>query len=224
MPTRKRSKRNQPSPRLRARALAIINSDKYDRDTRASIAFQLKTNYSDLADMVRDAEKGVTICDVKMVHADQRKAARQVVALINKSAAPDFLTTAMMVALQQAAAIKKINLWTATANEMEELSANALTKLFAVTQRLSLQNGDDDREKVPAAVFELLHNPQTPDDLFEKVSEFVTDRLNSTKGSDQILHSAPALALIIDSYPADQLMGAIEAARATVKEVSNVAN
>jgi hypothetical protein len=86
MSTRKRPERNQPSPRLRARALAIINSDKYDRDTRASIAFQLKTNYSDLADMVRDAEKGVTICDVVGVLENQRLRARRVLPEISRSA------------------------------------------------------------------------------------------------------------------------------------------
>lgn len=193
MSTRKRSKQNQPSPRLRARAQAIINSDKYDRDTRESIAFQLKTNYSDLADMVRDAEKGVTICDVEMVHADQRKAARQVVAIINKSAAPDFLTTAMMVALQQAAAIKEINLWTAAENETEDLNVEALADLFAVTQRLSLQNGDDDREKVSAALFELLHNPQTPGGLYETLADFVSSEVNN-----KLVHSAPVLGSLIN--------------------------
>ncbi len=46
--------------------------------------------------------------------------ADQVLALINKSPAPDFLTDAMMAALRQAATVKKINLWKGSANDLEK--------------------------------------------------------------------------------------------------------
>ena len=148
------TKRKPPSQRLRARALAIINSDKYDQDTRASIAFQLKTNYDDLADMVRDAEQGVTICDTLMVAADQRKAARQIIALFELPGVPDFLTDSLMDAMQRASAIEDIYLWRPKGNA-EEFDPAAVAKLFAFTQSLSFKPSTH-AQRVVEALDELL--------------------------------------------------------------------
>lgn len=209
--SKKPTKRKPPSRRLRARALAIINSDGYDRDTRASIRFQLKTNYSDLADMVRDAEQGVTICDTVMVGADQRTAARQVIALFELPGVPDFLTDAMMIALGKASAIEKIDLWKPK-SEAEVFDPLAVTKLFAYTQSLSLKPNTP-KDRVVEAVNEILTNPQTPGDLFEHVAEFVTETLNNNGDSDQLVHTSPMLSLILDACPEDESMGARHAAR-----------
>ena len=73
-------------------------------------------------------------------------AAEQVLALINKSAAPDSLTEAMMIALQQAATLNKVNLWKTddwTNDGMEEMQADALAELFATSKALSLQDKKD---------------------------------------------------------------------------------
>jgi hypothetical protein len=108
---KKSSKKKPPAKSLLARAKAIINSDNYDDDTRESIKFELDTNYSGLADMVERAEQGETICDTLRLERDYRKAAHQVIALCNKSAAPDFLTDAMIEVLDEASKIKGIQIF-----------------------------------------------------------------------------------------------------------------
>jgi hypothetical protein len=216
---RKSAKRKPPSQKLRARALAIINNDKYDGDTRASIAFQLKTNYDDLADMVRDAEQGVTICDTVMVQTRQKEAAKQVTALINTpSPLPWFLRDAMVEALQKASTIEGIPL---QEEGSSDLNRDAVINLFANSQGLLLRpRGPKQQEKqrVVDATREILSNPQTPGDLFEHVAEFVTETLNKRGDGEDLIFITPLLTVIIGSFPDDESMGARKAARAAARE------
>jgi hypothetical protein len=206
--TKKRAIRRVPAA-LRARALAIINGDAYDEDTRASIKFQLRTNYDGLADMVTRAEEGETICDTIRVSAERRNAARKVIALFETAGVPDFLTDAMTDALAKASVIKEINLWKPK-GDAEVYDVAALSSLFAGTSPMfSLDRSD--KQRVIDATAEILRNPQTPGDLFEHVAEFVTESHN--KGGDSLHYGLPMLALVIGSHPEDELRGAIIAAR-----------
>ena len=208
-------------PTLRARALAIINSDAYDEDTRASIKFQLTTNYTGLVDMVTRAEQGETICDTYMVSAEQRNAARKVIALFETKGVPDFLTDAMLVALESAGAIKNVSLWKPDGNA-EQFNPAAVAHLFALTPMLSLRPKEGiaaDRQRVIDATAEILRNPQSPADLFNAVAEFVTEAINKENrkdgqpGEPEFFHTVPILSLILDSYPEDELRAAVIAAR-----------
>lgn len=91
----------------------------------------------------------------------------------------------------------------------KRVDAPALSDLFAVTPMLSLDATD--KQRVIEATVEILHNPQTPSDLFQAASEFVTDASN--RDIEQLMHSAPVLTMLVNSYPEDELMGAVIAAR-----------
>jgi hypothetical protein len=71
----------------------------------------------------------------------------------------------------------------------------------------------EEKNRVTEAVHEILHNSQTPDSLYEAVAEFVTETINRNGQDENILHSVSALTIILDQYPADELMGAVLAAR-----------
>ena len=216
--TKKTSKRttNQIPAKLRARALAIINSDRYDGDTRASIKFQLSTKDADLAEMVKRVEQGETILDTIMVQADCRNAARKVIALFEVKGVPDFVTDAVMDALKHAAAIKRLHIWKQKGDE-EVFDSAALSNLFAITPMLSLDPSE--KQRVTDATAEILRNPQTPSDLFCAVAEFVTEAMNKENqkdgepGQPELLHTASILTVLLDSYPEDELRGAVLTAR-----------
>ena len=202
---------------LRARALAIINDDAYDEDTRASIKFQLSTNYENLAEMVQRAENGDTVLDTVMVQAECRNGARRVIALFETSGVPDFVTDAIVDALIEAAAIKNIHVWKRQGKDAEEFDAAKLANLFAVTPMFSLRKSD--KQRVIDATAEILRNPQAPADLFNAVAEFVTEAINKENrkdgepGQPEFFHTVPILSLILDSYPEDELRCAVIAAR-----------
>jgi hypothetical protein len=219
--TKKGLKKPIPA-KLRARALAIINSDQYDDDTRASIKFQLRTNYEDLADTVRSAEQGVTICDAFMSEAKHREGVRAVVKLLGsgRGILPLWFLQAINSALVAMAKEKGID--TAFVNSPDGLwdgihpdAENRITELFKASggreRKFAFAPVLTEKERVTQAAIEILHNPQTPDDLYQALSEFVTDSLN--RDIDKFMHSATVLTLLIDAYPADELMGAVIAAR-----------
>lgn len=221
------TKKKPISQSLRARALAIINNEGYDHDTRESIRYMLKTKVEDLATWVSDAEKGVTICDTFMSLAHQREGVRQVVKILNsgRGVIPLWFLEAVNNALVTVANTKGID--PAFVNfgrhgTWEGVSPNAsklITKLFESTG-LGLDRDfmfapvRTDSERVIDATAEILRNPQTPDDLFEHVAEYVTTVFNTTNGGEQIIYTAPILSVLIGSCPVDERMGAVHARHA----------
>jgi hypothetical protein len=203
-------------PTIKQRAQTIVDSDAYDNDTRESIRFHLETNDSELAEFVRRAEQGETICDTLPLeveeyrHEDEcKKAAQYVIAAYEVKGIPDFLTDAMMVALNKAAEIKGVTIWKDTEDGVaEEFDATGLADLFSGAQTLSLDI--DDKERVLRATSELLHNPKTPQNLFEAVAEFVCEQSNV---GENIYHSTPVLIEVLKSVPPEELRGAILEAR-----------
>lgn len=135
-------------------------------------------------------------------------AALEVISLFEHPHIPDFVTDAVMLALKEAAHVKRVNIW----NGEEEFDSKVVGDLFADTKMLSLE--PTPKQRVVDAVHEILNNPQTPGDLFEHVAEFVTETLNNSGDSDQLVHTSPMLSLILDACPEDELMGARRAARA----------
>jgi hypothetical protein len=74
--------------------------------------------------------------------------------------------------------------------------------------------------RVLRAMSELLHNPQTPGGLFEKVAEFVTDQSNEC--GDNLWYSDTVLSEILKTVPTEDLRGAtLQRQR---EEASNAAN
>lgn len=63
-----------------------------------------------------------------------------------------------------------------------------------------------DREKVLLAMSELLHNPQTPANLYEAVAQFVCEQ--SSECSDDLYHSPAFLKVVLDTVPQEELVGA----------------
>src|SRR6266542_6763295 len=125
------------SARLRRRAENIIASDAYDQDTRNAIGNILETAPDELGEYVKRAEQGEMILDLVGEHEKYKKAASQVAQLVNKSAAPDWLTTAMMEALDKASAAKGVTIWKTLKdqNQTEDFDIEGLATLFMQTQR-----------------------------------------------------------------------------------------
>jgi hypothetical protein len=166
------------SVRLRRRAETIIASDAYDQDTRNAIRNILATTPDELSEYVRRAEQGETILDIVGERERYQQAALQVEQLFNRSAAPDWLTTAMMKALNQASEVKKMKIWkeAETANGTEDFDVEALADLFAITQRFDLEFSPDTDpawSRLANAVSEIATNAATPVGLFDPVMGFL---------------------------------------------------
>lgn len=75
--------------------------------------------------------------------------------------------------------------------------------------REETQDGVD--QKVLQAISELLHNPLTPQDLFEKVAEFTCEQSN--RAGEEVYHSPVVLGAVLASVQPDDLRSATLAAR-----------
>jgi predicted DNA binding protein len=228
---KKSSKKGSKKPisaTLRARALAIINSDEYDVDTRASIKFQLKTNYDELADSVRSAEHGVTICDAFMSEAKQRQGIRAVVKLLgsDRGILPLWFLQAINSALVAMAQEKGID--TVFVNSPDGLwdgihpdAENRITELFKASggreRKFAFTPVLTDKQRVIDALDELLTSPQTPEDLYGHVADFVVEAVNDRGRHNSLIYDKPVLAVVIDTYSGDELRGAFLASEAARK-------
>lgn len=72
-----------------------------------------------------------------------------------------------------------------------------------------------DQAKVMEAMRELLHNPETPVELWNEVSQFVTTQSNEC--GDDLYQSPVYLTQILNSVLPEDRMGAVEAARKAEK-------
>jgi hypothetical protein len=229
---RNTKKKTKISQRLRARALAIIKGN-YDNDTQESIRYMLRTNDEDLADMVRDAEKGVTICDTGMAQAKQREGIRQVVKILNvgQGILPLWFLEAVNGALVAVATDKGVDASFVNLSEhglwqgMNPNAGKLITALFQeaptlLDRKLAFAPVRTEQERVSDAMNELLSNPRTPGDLYEKLAEFIIDTVddrgtvNERGHKDSMIFSKAMMPLIIAAHPEDELQGAIEIAQA----------
>ena len=163
--------------RLRRRAENIIASEAYDQDTRNAISNILATAPDELSEYVKRAEQGEMILDLVGEHEKYKKAASQVVQLVNKSAAPDWLTSAMMEALKKASAANGVTIWKTLNDQTEDFDIEGLANLFMRTQRFDLDSAqletDPAWSRLANAVSEIATNPATPVGLYNDVMGFL---------------------------------------------------
>ncbi len=136
------------------------------------------------------------------------EAAHRTITLFNGSpGVPDFLTNAMMFALDEAAKIKGIRIYKKLEDNSEDFDAEGLAQLFAASAFLSLKNeathGDGeatqlsatDRDRIARAVADILTIKGVPASLFNKVADFITEGTSDTISK---LWTAPLIAGLID--------------------------
>ncbi len=214
--TVKRTRRKQT---IKQRAQAIIEGD-YDQDTRESIAFELQTNDPDLAELVERAEQGETICDTIRVDEENKKAARQVINLLNAEIIPLWLRENVVDALADAArrldhallapALKngKVTIVENPNPHFQDIRRN-MANLLLFTQGALRMSA---RAKLAHAISTILNSEETPVLLYNAVGDFVTDI------STPLLDDSPEIiekALALEQEPL------VNKRRAAMKEVSH---
>jgi hypothetical protein len=117
---------------------------------------------------------------------------------------PDFITDAIIDALHEAGEAVGAPVPTFAPEESEAEQRTLLRNLFLQTKMLSLR--DDDR-KVLRAMYELLHNPQTPEELYQEVSEFVTNQSNQC--DQNLYHSTTYLTEVLKSVKPGERIGVV---------------
>lgn len=152
------------------------------------------------------AEKKVTIVTLDLA-AESRLCDEKANYLLGYMDLPtvDFITDAIVDAIAEAGELVSFPTPTFAPEESDDERRRMLAELFSQAPRIRLR---DDKYKVLRATLELLHNPQTPADLYEHVAEFVCDSFNRTEQ-----HGPRMLTVLLDAYPADELRGAVIAAR-----------
>lgn len=113
-----------------------------------------------------------TIRELVAEEKKNKKAARHVIDLFDKTNCPDFVTNAVMDALIKASELKGVHVW----HEDGNFDETALANLFCVTQRLDLdRNPTTPRGRLAAALAEIMSNDLTPERLHRDVGNFITD-------------------------------------------------
>jgi hypothetical protein len=118
----------------------------------------------------------------------------------------DFITDALIDAIADAGEITGFPTPTFAPEENDAERRRMLADLFSQAYRVNLR---DSKFKVLRATLELLHNPETPQDLHEAIAEFVCNVSNK----ENIFHSKPVVSQILASFPPEELRGAIVEAR-----------
>lgn len=194
-------------PTIKQRARAILDNDRYDEDTHNAIRRALDNNDPELGDLVDRAERGDIILDLIGEQEKFEKAASFVVEVINKSSAPDWLTTAMLVAIEQARKIKSVRIFKEAANGSgEDFDVKELANLFVLTQRLDLEPriAPTARQRIADALSELLCNPETPTRLFEVAADYVAEASSGEDVAKAIYWQPEVLGKLIE-YRLDSL-------------------
>jgi hypothetical protein len=184
--TKKRVRR--VSPALRARALAIINSDAYDQDSREGIANVLnerKADLSDLTDLVQRVENGEEFWDLVGADRKMKDEALLVYRFLTSPNLQPWLQEVVLDALQKAATRKDLgdDVFIINLNDHspsnKKIALNSLVLLFTHARGMpgyfSLRLSPYDR--VAGAVHELISNQLTPTTLYDQVRDFITSTL-----------------------------------------------
>lgn len=105
------------------------------------------------------------------------------------TAAPDFLTTAVLVALDAAAGREKLDIWRET-KRGPEFDQRALAALFTRTRMLDLAPPPpDSRAALAAHIVALMAHPLVPLRLYHEIGDFICDAGSALMGE---LEAAPA--------------------------------
>ena len=112
------------------------------------------------------------------------KAASLVLEVILDSKAPDWLTTAMIVAIDAAKQRKEVPIY----NAEGDFKVKELAELFVLTQRVALEppKYPSARYRVANALSELLCNEETPAALFNRCAEFYNDSVTGAYRGDAV--------------------------------------
>jgi hypothetical protein len=170
------------------RAHAILdNSTRYDEDTRQAIANALKNGTDDLRESVRRAERGETILDLAGEQAKYEIAAQYIIDMYTVEGVPNFITDAVGIALDVAAATKRINIWQPDGSGGEEFSQRGLAHLFMASQMLSLKpkHALDSHAALAEHIAGVLNHPLCPVNLYDAIGDEVATL------SRELDHDAP---------------------------------
>lgn len=120
--------KKQISQALRRRAESILNNKRqYDTDTRDAVQAALRRGADDLAETVKRAEAGETIWDLEAVENQQADAAKAILACIEFKGMPDFITDAVINALEAARSATGVSV-----SRGEGLSPSLISKVIAM--------------------------------------------------------------------------------------------
>ncbi len=170
------------------RAQAIIRAERrYDEDTRRAIANALAQGAADLKECVSRAERGEIILDISAEQAKYEIAAQYIIDMYTVEGVPNFLTDAVGIALDVAAATKRINIWQPDGSGGEELSQRGLAHLFMASTMLSLKpkHALDSHAALAEHIAGVLNHPLCPVDLYNAIGDEVTTL------SNDLDHDAP---------------------------------
>lgn len=144
-------------------------------------------------------------------YTEQQRYEQQAEAVLNfltlheclNASTPDFVTDAVIDAIDAAGHLLGLPTPTYGDEESEAESREMLVNLFSRTRMLDLR---DDKQKVLLATIELLHNPETPVELWNEVSQFVTTQSNEC--GEELYQSPAYLTHILNSVLPEDRMGA----------------
>lgn len=213
---------------LKQRAEAIINDTRgaYDVDTRDAIRHMLEEKAGGLAEMVKRAEGGEEVWDLTRDQspppaennapgdaresaestADERRelehAAQFVYDLCNGSGAPDFITDAVVDALNEAAAACGVKIWRGEDGDESDLSRSALADLFAKTRFYSLrQRQQKSSAGLAVLISTVLNHPDCPTEVYNGLSGGMTEVFSdlTAKGQPSFVDSARYIDIILSA-------------------------
>lgn len=148
-----------------------------------------------------------TIVDTPAEKKRARREAKTVAAFL-EGGPPDFLMEATLSAIDDAFdhhGLQKPR----DCEGIDDYDEQNLCPLFLKTKLSSWGDFYSGEQRVSDSILELLHNPQTPADLFEAVAQFVCEQSNKA----DLFHSAPVIGELLKSVPPDELRGAVIEAR-----------
>jgi hypothetical protein len=129
---------------------------------------------------------------------------------------PDFVTDAIVDAIAEAGVLVGFPTPTYAPEESEAQRRKMLAELFSQTQMLRLRD-----RNVQRAVLELLHNPETPGDLYEAVAGFLCERSNI---GPNLFHTPEGVNALLKYVPEEELRGYMLAEREKANAVGGVDN
>ena len=128
--------------------------------------------------------------------ADLERDARDFMAYTDR--APDWINNLLVEALEVMSRLTGYPTPTWQPGESKTEQVKMLAELLGAVMYKSFDLTDS-KTKVRLALYELLHNPDCPQDLFEAVGQFTCDQSN--EGAENIYHSDQVLALVLASVP-----------------------
>ncbi|HYY94692.1 MAG TPA: hypothetical protein VE713_09255 [Pyrinomonadaceae bacterium] len=160
--TTKKTTRRRPSIKERSRQI-VADAGRYDKDTREAISNALVGERdADLAALVERAEAGEMILDVAAAEKLAGRNALAVKRIFDEEHLPDFLTNALMVALEKASEITGIPYWGDADFDLKGLALLlAATRPVQFEEKVTLEPVRDLDEQISA----VLRDERTPEKI-----------------------------------------------------------